>query len=84
MSKDVYLEGYQLGRVHANKSKAPIFASKSSKELGVLAGSKLDACRSDPHSLIDNTFVKTESFGSGYFDGFLDRAAEILEKAGPK
>lgn len=77
MSREVYLEGYQLGRTYASKSKAIIVLAEAVDALGVLAGQKLASFRENPQNVVNHTFAKTNSFGEGFFDGFVDRAEEI-------
>lgn len=77
MSKSVFLDGYQVGRRIADQCSVLIRKTKSSEDMGRLAGKLLlevvlakDALQKYEYSFSDN-------WRMGFFDGFSDRAEAI-------
>lgn len=77
MSKEIYDMGYSAGRACANSCAGSVREAKHKLEIHALAGKKLESIHKREKSKKEEFFVNTESWSTGFFDGFIDRSGEL-------
>jgi len=77
MSKEIYDMGYSAGRACALANLSAVRDAKYKATLHALAGKKLESIQKREKSKKEEFFVNTESWSTGFFDGFIDRSGEL-------